>query len=316
MQSFANGDRMPIVGLGTWKSEPGQVYNAVREALRLGYRHIDCAPLYGNEVEIGSALRDALSDGDVTRSELWITSKLWGSSHGRDNVAPALEKTLADLGLEYVDLYLIHWPIPLKPTTTIPASGDDFVTPTDAFLASTWAGMESAVRDGRARHIGVSNFSSKKLRTLQAQCTLPVEVNQIELHPLLQQPELVSYCGANGIHVTAYSPLGSADRPEFFRAADAPVLLDDPVIRSIGDERGCTPAQVLIAWHVNRGISVIPKTVNLPRLRENLDAKDIELTAADLQRIERLNRNYRFLDGAFWAQPGSPWTLQTLWDEA
>jgi alcohol dehydrogenase (NADP+) len=182
-------------------------------------------------------------------------------------------------------------------------------------LKSTWEGMEAVARAGQARHIGVSNFSVKKLRELMGGASMKVEVNQIELHPLLQQPELVAYCAANGIIVTAYSPLGSADRPEFFVAADAPVLLADPVIGAIAQEHGATPAQVLIAWHIHRGVSVIPKTVNASRLRENLASADLALSASDLQRIAALDRRYRFLDGGFWAQPGSPWTLHTLWDE-
>lgn len=313
--TFANGDRMPILGLGTWKSEPGQVYTAVREAIRIGYRHIDCAPLYGNEPEIGNALREAMRDGEVTRQDLWITTKLWGNAHGRDNVAAAAAQSLRSLGLDYFDLYLIHWPIPLKPAIAIPASGDDFALPADVPLTSTWEGMEGVVRAGQARHIGVSNFSVAKLRAL-AGSAIKVEVNQVELHPLLQQNDLVTYCRGNGIFVTAYSPLGSSDRPEFFKAADAPELLGNPVIASIAQEHGCTAAQVLIAWHIHRGVSVIPKTVNLPRLQENFAAADLTLTASDLDRIATLDRHYRFLDGAFWAQPGSPWTVQSLWDEA
>jgi alcohol dehydrogenase (NADP+) len=206
--------------------------------------------------------------------------------------------------------------VPLKPTVAIPASADDFHLPADAPLQSTWDGMEALVRAGLARHIGVSNFSAAKLATLLEHGSIKVEVNQIELHPLLQQVALVQYCASHGIHVTAYSPLGSSDRPDFLKAADEPTLLDHPVIVSIAEAHGRTPAQVLIAWHVNRGVSVIPKTVNVARLRENLASADLELSVNDLERIAALDRHYRFLDGGFWAQPGSPWTLKTLWDEA
>ena len=156
------GDRMPLLGLGTWKSDPGDVYQAVREAIRIGYRHIDCASLYGNEAEIGQALRDAMRDGEVTRKDLWITSKLWSNAHGQKNVEPALKKTLADLGLDYVDLYMIHWPIPLKPTAVLPGSAADFMPPSEVPIHATWAGMEAAVGAGLTRHLGVSNFSVKK----------------------------------------------------------------------------------------------------------------------------------------------------------
>jgi alcohol dehydrogenase (NADP+) len=312
--AFSNGDQMPILGLGTWKSEPGQVYAAVREAIRLGYRHIDCAMLYGNEEEIGSAIRDAIKEGQVTRKEFWITSKLWCNSHGRDNVEAALRKSLHDLGLDYLDLYLIHWPIPLKPSAVFPSSAADFEAPAKVPIRSTWEGMEAAVASGLTRHIGVSNFSAKKLRDLLPHCKIRPEVDQVELHPLLQQPELVKYCTSQRIHMTAWAPLGSSDRPDFVKAPDAPVLLNNAVIKSIAQGHGCTPAQVLLAWHVQRGIAVIPKSVTPSRLRENLAAAEIVLSSADLERIVGLNQNCRLIDGSFWVMEGSPWTLQTIWD--
>lgn len=313
--SYLNGDQMPILGLGTWKSNPGEVYAAMKEAIRIGYRHIDCAMIYGNEVEIGNAIRDAINEGQVTRKALWVTSKLWGNAHGRDNVADALKKTLQDLGLDYLDLYLIHWPIPLKPSAVFPSSAADFESPAEVPIQSTWEGMEAAVKSRLTRHIGVSNFSAKKIRDLLPHCKIKPEVNQVELHPLLQQPELVKYCASQGIHITAYSPLGSSDRPDFVKAPDAPVLLDNPVLRSIADGRSCTPAQVLLAWHVQRGISVIPKSVTPSRLRENFAAAEIELSPADLERIAGLDQNYRLIDGSFWVMEGGPWTVQTIWDE-
>jgi alcohol dehydrogenase (NADP+) len=314
MLTLKNGDTMPILGLGTWKSQPGEVYAALREAIRIGYRHIDCAMLYGNEAEVGSALGDAMREGDVARKDLWITSKLWGSDHGRANVQPALKKSLHDLKLEYLDLYMIHWPMPLKPGVGIPKIAAEFASPAAVPLSDTWAGFEDAVGAGLTRHIGVSNFSVKKLADLVAHCTIKPEVEQVELHPLLQQPELVKYCASQGIIVTAYSPLGSGDRPAFAKAADAPVLLDNPVIRAIAGAHGCTPAQVLIAWQIQRGISVIPKSVTPSRLRENFAAADIALSGADLEKIAGLNRDYRLIAGNFWAFEGSPWTLQTIWD--
>jgi alcohol dehydrogenase (NADP+) len=313
---FSNGDRMPLVGLGTWKSDPGEVYAAVREAIRLGYRHIDCALLYGNEAEVGHAIRDAIRNGEVARNDLWITGKLWCNAHGRNSVEPALKKSLTDLGLEYLDLYLIHWPIPLKPSAVLPGSPDDFMALADAPLHETWAGMEAAVDAGLVRHIGVSNFSAKKLRELIPRCRIKIEVNQVERHPLLQQEALLAYCASQGIHLTAYAPLGSSDRPAFVKAADAPVLLDTPVIRSIAQARGCTPAQVLIAWQVQRGISTVPKSVTPSRLAENLAAAALELNADELERIAALDRGYRMIAGDFWAVAGTPWTLQTIWDEA
>jgi alcohol dehydrogenase (NADP+) len=312
--TFSNGDRMPILGLGTWQSEPGAVQAAVREAIRLGYRHIDCAMAYGNEAEIGQTIRDVIDAGEARRQDLWITSKLWGNAHGRENVAAALKQSLRNLGLDYLDLYLIHWPIPLKPSAGFPLTAADFESTARVPVRSTWAGMEAAVAAGLTRHIGVSNFSVRKLRELLPHCRIRVELNQVELHPLLQQPELVKYCAAEGIHITAWAPLGSAGRPALVKAPDAPVVLDDPVIRSIAQDRGCTPAQVLLAWHVQRGIAAIPKSVSPSRLRENLAAAQIELSPADLERIAGLDRNYRMIDGSFWIVEGSPWTLQSIWD--
>lgn len=313
--TFANGDRMPLLGLGTWKSDPGLVYEAVRQAIRLGYRHIDCASVYGNEAEVGQAIRDAIASGEVTRADLWITSKLWSNSHGRANVEPALRGTLQDLDLEWLDLYLIHWPVSIRPGVAFPSSSADLLPPDDNLLRATWEGMEAALEAGLCRHIGVSNFSSKKLHDLLAHCRHRPEVNQVERHPLLQQTELLKDCTSEAIHVTAYSPLGSMDRPAGLKAADEPVLLSHPVIASIAADHGCSSAQVLLAWHLNRGVSTIPKSVNPERLRENLAAADLELTQADHDRIAELDRNIRLVNGSFWLLEGGPWTLQALWDE-
>ena len=313
--AFANGDRMPLLGLGTWKSAPGEVGAAVREAIRLGYRHIDCASVYANEPEVGEAIRSAIEAGEVRREELWITSKLWSNAHGRDNVDAALRRTLGDLGLEWLDLYLIHWPVPIKPGVAFPSSGSDLLPPAQVPLGSTWEGMEAALEAGLTRHIGVSNFSSRKLHDLLAHGRIRPEVNQVERHPLLQQPALVADCAAAGVHITAYSPLGSQDRPAALKGADEPVLLENPVIGAIAAEHGCSPAQVLIAWHLQSGISTIPTSVSPARLRENLAAAAIELTATDRERIAGLDQHLRLVDGSFWLMEGSPWTLQALWDE-
>jgi alcohol dehydrogenase (NADP+) len=313
--TFANGDSMPLLGLGTWKSAPGEVGAAVREAIRLGYRHIDCASVYANEPEVGEAIRSAIEAGEVKREELWITSKLWCNAHGRDNVEAALRGTLADLGLEWLDLYLIHWPVPIKPGVAFPSSGEDLLPPAQMPIRDTWEGMEGVLEAGLTRHIGVSNFSSHKLHELLAHCRIRPEVNQVERHPLLQQPALVADCAAEGIHITAYSPLGSQDRPAGLKGADEPVLLKNPVIEAIAAERGCTPAQVLLAWHLQSGISTIPKSVSPARLKENLAAAEITLTPADLEQIGALDQNLRLVSGSFWLMEGSPWSLQNLWDE-
>ncbi|NEO85019.1 MAG: aldo/keto reductase [Spirulina sp. SIO3F2] len=312
---FANGDRLPMLGLGTWKSAPGEVYTAVKTALSLGYRHIDCAFIYGNEAEIGKALSEAFAEGVVQREDLWITSKLWNDCHAPADVASGLQQTLSDLQLDYLDLYLIHWPVALKKGVFLPESGADLVSLADLPLLDTWGAMEALVDQGLCRHIGVSNFSIKKLSNLVDHARLKPEMNQIELHPYLQQPAMLDYCQAQGVPLTAYSPLGSRDRPEGLKAADEPTLLEDPAVVAIATEHNISPAQVLIAWALHRGTVVIPKSVNLERQAQNLAAADVTLTDADIEAIAKLDRHRRYVDGTFWAREGSAYTLANLWDE-
>lgn len=312
---FADGDTIPVLGLGTWKSEPGDAYKAVKEALKLGYRHIDCAPIYGNEAEVGRALAESIKEGVVTREELWITSKLWNDNHAPEDVQPALEKTLADLQTTYLDLYLIHWPVVHKKGLLFPGTGSNMLSLDDVPLAQTWTGMEAVLEKKLCRHIGVSNFSVPKLRALLDVARIRPEMNQIELHPYLQQPEMLDFCGKNKVHITAYSPLGSPDRPLALKRKQEPLLLKEPVISKIAERHGCTPAQVLISWAVQRGTVVIPKSITPSRIRENLAAASLELSADDMEKISALDRHLRYVSGAFWALEDGPYTLANLWDE-
>ncbi len=192
--SFANGDTMPILGLGTWKSRSEDVYDAVRVAIQASYRHIDCAMIYGNESAVGRAVNDAIAAGEVTRQELWITSKLWNNSHQEERVVPALEKTLADLQLYYLDLYLIHWPVAVRHDVLVAKEAADYISLKNLPLTSTWRGMEQAQQQGLARHIGVSNFAQHHLEEILRESRIPPAINQIELHPYLQQKDLETFC--------------------------------------------------------------------------------------------------------------------------
>lgn len=311
---YKNGDRMPAIGLGTWKSGKGEVGKAVKEAIEAGYRHIDCASTYGNEAEIGQAFSEIFEAGKVKRKDLWITSKLWNNAHRKDEVIPALKKTLSDLKLDYLDLYLIHWPVAFKADVAFPAKDEDYLSLEEVPIIETWNMMVEAKKLGLTRHIGVSNFSIKKLKDLISKSDEIPEMNQVELHPYLQQKELLEFCKSNKIHLTAYSPLGSGDRSKEMKAADEPSLLENEVVMKIANKHNVSPAQVLIKWHIQRGTAVIPKSTNAKRIKENLDSINLKLDRADLEEITSLNYNFRYVTGEFFVTEGN--SYENIYDES
>jgi len=286
-----NGLSIPILGLGTWKSQAGEVEKAVAYALKNGYRHLDCAAVYGNELEVGAGIAAA----GVAREEIFVTSKLWNTKHHPEDVEATCRKTLADLGLTYLDLYLIHWPVSFERGDNKFPKNDDgtvrydtSITPTETYLA-----MEKLVGLGLVRSIGLSNFNSEQIADILAKGSIKPATNQVECHPYLNQSKLIEFCKARDITVTAYSPLGSPDRP--WAKPDDVKLLDDPKLKTIGDKYSKSPAQVLIRYQVQRGVIVIPKSVTPSRIDENAAVFDFSLTADEIATINSFDCNGRII---------------------
>ena len=300
------GHELPAVGLGTWKIACEQVAELVVEAARAGYRHFDCACDYGNEEQVGAGLQQVVNAGLCKREELWVTSKLWNTYHRPEHVRIAAERTLRDLQLDYLDLYLIHFPISTKfvpfekhyppgwfadPAADAPRMEADPVP-----IAETWQAMEELVSAGLVRDIGVSNFGCSLLRDLLSYARIRPAVLQVEMHPYLTQEKLLRYCGQEEIAVTAFSPLGALSYFSLNMAQPEESVLAQPIVTEIAERHGKTPAQALLRWGVQRGTAIVPKTSRAERLRENLDIFDFELTAEELNAISALNQNRRFND--------------------
>jgi len=311
---------MPAIGLGTFGSDhvsAEQVADAVRGAARAGYRHFDCAAVYGNEGRIGFALRDIVSEG-IPRGELWITSKLWNDSHAPDAVIPACRKTLADLQLDYLDLYLVHWPFPNHhpPGCDVTARSAHSKPYIHANYMATWREMERLVDLGLVRHIGTSNMTIPKLQLLLADARIPPAVNQMELHPHFQQPELFRFVVEHGIHPVGYSPIGSPGRPARDRTPEDTVPTEDPVIAAIAGRLGISPAVVCLKWGIQRGQSVIPFSANPRNYLANLrGAAGPPLSAGDMRAIAGIDRHCRLIKGqVFLWSTARGW--EDLWDPA
>jgi D-xylose reductase len=300
------GQTMPAVGLGLWKLDSSDVAGTVYAAIKSGYRHLDSAADYGNEVQVGEGIAQAISDGLCSREDLWITSKLWNTYHRYEHVEVACKKSLADLGIGYFNLYLIHFPIALKyvdidqryppewlfdPNSENPSMELDTVP-----LSETWSAMESLVESGLTHKIGVCNYSSGLLHDLMSYARIKPAMLQIESHPYLTQEALLRTAQSYNIAVTAFSPLGAQSYVSIDMATAADSVLKEPVVMAIAERASVTPAQVVLRWGVQRGTAVIPKTSRSERLVENLSLSHFALTDEDMDAVSGLNQNRRFND--------------------
>jgi alcohol dehydrogenase (NADP+) len=309
------GDKIPCIGLGTFGSDSishETVAATVKKAIYSGYRHIDCASVYGNEKNIGYVFREMFSDGYIKREDLWITSKVWNDKH--NDVVESCKQSLRDLQIDYLDLYLVHWPFSNyhPPKCDVSSRSPNARPYIHENYMKTWRQMEQLVEDGLVKNIGTSNMTIPKLRLLLSDARIKPACNEMELHPHFQQPELFDFCLRNNIQPIAYCPLGSPGRPERDRTPADTVDLEDRVMLGVAERLKVTPAQVAIKWAVQRGQIPIPFSVN--HYFENLEAAvNVQLTEKDMEEISGIDRNCRLIKGqVFLWKDNQSW--EDLWD--
>lgn len=286
---------MPVVGFGTWRAYEGQAEASAYAALQVGYRHLDCARLYANEKEVGAGIARALQEGLLTREELFVTSKVWNDSHTRELTRSSVEGMLADLGLSYLDQVLIHWPVSWRVPNVRDEAGNSVeeTDPTKASAKLAWGALEELVDEGKIRSIGVSNFTPAQIDELLTYARIRPDVNQVELHPYLQQDALLADAKSRGMLLTHYCPLANVHRPGF----ESLTALTEPIILALAEKHKRTPGQIILRWGVQHGNVVLPKSVTPERIKANLDIFDFELSEEDMAQIKELGkRQHRFVN--------------------
>jgi diketogulonate reductase-like aldo/keto reductase len=317
-RTLSSGAKIPAIGLGTFGSDhvpPNAVADAVKYAASIGYRHFDCASVYGNEDRIGEVFKE-IFQGGLRREEVWITSKLWNDKHGEDEVIASCQKSLADLQIEYLDLYLVHWPFPNHhpPGCDVASRNPNALPYIHEDYMRTWRKMEELVDRRLVRHIGTSNMTIPKLDLLLRDARIRPVANEMELHPHFQQPEFFRYLVEKGIQPIGYSPIGSPARPERDRTPGDTSPTEDPAIYQIAQRLGVHPAVVCIKWAVQRGQIPIPFSTNPRNILSNLQGVIGEpLTSKDMDTIEKLDRNCRLIKGQVFLWKDNQ-TWEDLWD--